>query len=122
MLIIRFAPHVERKVLPQRGYDGVREDGKHLVRLGLRSQGVSARDYPGSQLRSHGVRMPSHGSEQLAVAEQLLKLDPEQPTLGQHAATLLEMKSEVLVEGGNAHDDRLAQQRADFGAADPEQV
>src|SRR6266550_7996643 len=100
MLVIRFAPHVERKGRLQLGDESVRENGKDLIRLGLRSELVSARGDPGRQLCSHDIRMLSHRREQLAVTEQGLKLDPEQPAFGQHAAALFEMKSEVFFEGG----------------------
>ena len=56
------------------------------------------------------------------VRHQSVKLDTQQPALGQHPAALLDEVAEILFDSRVRNDHRFAKERAHLGAADVEHV
>ena len=56
------------------------------------------------------------------VGEQCVKLQPQQPSLGQQGAVLLNLREEVGDEVGLGEHHRLPEQGAYFGAADVKDI
>src|SRR5699024_6815412 len=75
----------------------------------------------GLELQGHLVGVVGQGHI-AALLEQLLKLDAQQPALGQHAAPLLDVVAEIGLEGRVQDHQGLAEQGAVLGAADVEGV
>ena len=92
------------------------EDGELLVGVGVEVEGNTffLEGLPNPQGLLHRLLCQP---EVEVVREQGLELDAQKPSLGQHAALLLDEVAEVLLEGWVGNHHRLPEQRPLLGAA-----
>lgn len=92
------------------------EDGELLVGVGVKMEGDSPllECVPNPQGLLHRLLRQCKVE---VVREQGLELDAQKPSLGQHAALLLDEVAEVLLEGWVGNHHRLPEQRPLLGAA-----
>ena len=68
------------------------------------------------------LHRPAADVEVQAVFKQRVKLQPQQPALGQHGAVLLDVAAEIGLQGRVRDDQRLPEQGPALGPADVEHV
>ncbi len=115
------APELEEVLLAQGGNLVVGEDREELVRRGVREEFAAEGFQPVA--KADGLR---HGVAAdfvvKAVAEELRKLDAEQPSLGKHPALALNHVTEVVVDVRVVDDKGFADQAAHLRPADVEDI